>query len=733
MARNATSRSRISRVSLDSLPPPAYTASGEMIPAPHSPLDEHVLGVLPGRSSPALDTHDISTELPSPTGIHGLTQAQQPFSPSRGTAEIEPKRPGNYTAFPISRSSTGSSQGSSQGSTCINSWVSDQAEATRRLSARRQSVWMEPPSSQATQALQSLTIPEGEAVDTVRGLREDGSLSFDSNLTPMLSQLGNYHISSSPASNPSVVASGSSSARTRTSPFSQTRSMSSIHSFSSPPAPLKTPDETTLTRISQNTSGSLLTPLILPAAALEPHQQPDEPPERLAAPAPPTSFGTSQEEWHAETRTIISDRGSASAGISVYSENSHPSTAFPQPRDPDTAIGPRSSLYALAGFCAGATQFKVSAHTEGVRKVAGHVAGVSTATARCSSCSYGHAFTELELDVRGKSPRATFPRSNGVLFRIRLLYKSHLVSQRPSEAFYGCIFCAQLGSVVHEGDATVFRSSDDLFRHLARHPQPLPDIPGVKVLYGKNILTTDPSVNDFDLWLAEDPKPLPEVPLAIDLARLPVATATKNHVQRYGEKKLTRPEGKTADQLLPFFMGARIVGIEFPVAFAGKWCTGFHDGEWGYFPSKLVELEKPRPGRLDAPPLQFQGGGGGSNVTVVTRFKWDASAAGTSEKGWLSFDKGEKITNVGWPVLWEGVGGGRDAWCWSGTNAKGRFGVFPRSHVDEATLRDDARPFTAAAGRGGGGAKSKSLFRIKRLGSIDSSRNSNSGGVVEIN
>lgn len=713
---------------MDSFPPPAYAASGELLSTPRTPRDGHVPRPSPSKASPSFDINDAAGDLPSPARSNTA-------NPETALASF------NYTAFPITRSSTSSSQGSSsQGSSSIriNAWVSDQAEASSRLSAHRQSARMEqqhPPS--VAEALQSLTIPEGKAVDMVRA-QKHGSINFDSVLTPMLAQLSNFHINPSTASSPSVDTYGSSPDRTKMAPLSQTTSMSSLHGQQSP---LKTPVDTIPTRMTHSASGLTLVPLSLPAAALEPHEPPAELHRNFSVPILSTRLSIPREEWQAETRTIVSDHGSTSAGFSIYSGTSHPSTAFPQPREPDTAIGPRSSLYALAGFCAGATQFKVSSHLEGVRKVAGHVAGISTATARCSSCSYGHAFTELELDVSEKSPRATFPRPDGVLFRIRLLYKSHLVSQRPSEAFYGCIFCAQLGNVVYEGDATVFRSADDLFRHLARHPQPLPDISGVTVLYGKDILMTDPSVNDFDLWLGEERKPLPEVPFAIDLAKLPIATATKNHVQRYAEKKLARPEGKSADQLLQFFVGARIIGVEFPAAFGGKWCTGFHDGEWGYFPIKLVELEKPRPGRLDAPPMQFQGGGGGSNVTAVTRFKWDASAAGTSGKGWLSFDKGERITNVGWPVLWEGVGGGREAWCWSGTNAKGRFGVFPRSHIDEATLRDDARPFTAARAPGPGtgwrkeglgAGKAKSLFRIKRRGSLDSSRSGNSGGVVEI-
>lgn len=296
-----------------------------------------------------------------------------------------------------------------------------------------------------------------------------------------------------------------------------------------------------------------------------------------------------------------------------------------------------------------------------------------------------------------------------------------------------------MGAVTREGDATVFRSSDDLLRHLAQHPQPLPEVSGITVLYGKEVLASDPRVHDFDLWLTEDPAPSPTLP--VDLSMLPVATATRSHVQRYAEKKLPRPEGKRNAELLQFFVGARIIGVEFPAAWAGKWATGWHDGEWGYFPAKNIELEMPKPGRLDAPPMQFQGVSAVS-VSVVTRWKFDpaASIRDAVEKGWVGFDKGERITNVGWPVVVEGVGGGgREAWCWSGTNSKGKFGVFPRSHVDEGTLRDDMRPGTATGTGGGntgrrkkesGGKGGKSLFGVRRRASVSSTRSG--GGITEI-
>ncbi|KAH8769225.1 hypothetical protein F5883DRAFT_418099 [Diaporthe sp. PMI_573] len=448
---------------------------------------------------------------------------------------------------------------------------------------------------------------------------------------------------------------------------------------------------------------------------------PNSPETRLPEAAVARTPASASEEWATRTVLSISDR----ASTANFSSSSQP----PQPREPDTAIGQRSSLYLLKGFCTGAQQFRSSGHEDGVRRVAGHVAGQSTATARCASCSYGHAWSELDLDVRDRLPRATFPREGGLLFRIRLLYKSHLGAPRPSEAFYGCLFCAQAGRVVREGDSTVFRGADELLRHVASHPQPLPEVPGLTVLYGKEVLATDPRVNDFDLWLTEPPQHggvPPEV--EAEVVKLPVATAVKGHVQRYGEKKLPRPDGKGPDSLLQFFEGSRVIGVEFPGKYAGKWCTGWHDGIWGYFPAKNIELEKPMPGRLDAPPLLH--GIGGSGVAVVAKWKWDPGAA--AKEGWLGFDKGEKLTNVGWPA-----DAGREAWCWSGSTSKGKFGVFPRSHTDESSLRDDANPQAPGVGGGkskrkeGGGRSGGKLFGVRRRHSTTSSMSGGSG-VIEI-
>ncbi|KKY36569.1 putative sh3 domain containing protein [Diaporthe ampelina] len=562
-------------------------------------------------------------------------------------------------------------------------WVSDQAgNSNPRYHGHRAPSRYEPHSLQAIDNLQQTTIPEDQAVTASMPSRRAGHsfINFDTPLTPIISELGRFGVDSPPGdSSPSAGPNSPGTSRSAT--LSHATSMSSVQTD---PAHIKPGNggRTPVTPGDNAQPKASFSPIALPPAAIEGPESHGRLPDAATA----ATQASTSEDWATRTVLSISDPAST-ANFSSGSQ--------PHPRGADCAIGPRSSLYLLRGFCAGAQQFRSSGHEDGVRRVAGHVAGQSTATARCASCSYGHAWSELDLDVRDRLPRATFPREGGLLFRIRILYKSHLGAPRPSEAFYGCLFCAHVGRVVREGDATVFRGADDLFRHLTSHPQPLPEVQGLTVLYGKEVLATDPRVNDFDLWLTEPPQPGGIPPEAeAGVARLPVATAVKGHVQRYGEKKLPKPDGKSSESLVQFFEGSRIIGVEYPAKYGGKWCTGWHDGIWGYFPSKCIELEKPKPGRLDAPPLLQ--GIGGSGVVAVSKWKWDPGAA--AKEGWLGFDKGEKLTNVGWPADM-----GKEAWCWSGSTSKGKFGVFPKSHIDESSLRDD----TSSPAPGSGGGKSK--------------------------
>lgn len=219
----------------------------------------------------------------------------------------------------------------------------------------------------------------------------------------------------------------------------------------------------------------------------------------------------------------------------------------------------------------------------------------------------------------------------GVLYRLRFLYKSHLISSSAFTGHFGCLFCAQKGQTIYADDATVFATQDQLFKHLSRHPQPLPDIPGVVVLYGE-VPNDDPNVEDYDLHFP-NPAIASLLPDAASLKKLPSAIAVKSHIKRYGRDPVD-PNG-SSEQVQKFLEGARIVGIEYPEKWKGKWCTGWHDGQWGSFLAKLVVLE---------PPAQRPGGSTSTGgMFVTTRWKWDTK---DTTAGWLPFDKDETLSNV---------------------------------------------------------------------------------------
>ncbi|GJC97667.1 SH3 domain-containing protein [Colletotrichum higginsianum] len=220
----------------------------------------------------------------------------------------------------------------------------------------------------------------------------------------------------------------------------------------------------------------------------------------------------------------------------------------------------------------------------------------------------------------------------GLLYRMRFLIKSHIPARTTSEIRYACLFCIRSGHTVHEGDATVFPSADQLLKHLARHPQPLPAVPGVTVLYGQ-VDKDHHQIEDYDIHFPSPPAPSP-FPKIDTFAQFPVATASKSHVQRWGET-LARPDDST--DVLKFFVGAKIVGVEFPEKWGGKWCVGWHDGVRGAFPAKHVEIEGPKQNEIS-----FQAT---SAVSLTTRWKWDPPDS--SRTGWLTFNKGETIKNVG--------------------------------------------------------------------------------------
>ncbi|KAK1764258.1 hypothetical protein QBC33DRAFT_497839 [Phialemonium atrogriseum] len=350
-------------------------------------------------------------------------------------------------------------------------------------------------------------------------------------------------------------------------------------------------------------------------------------------------------------------------------------------REAACAIGPKSSFHQLKGFCDGAVGFRLNGHAQGVKKASAY--GEPVTVGRCSDCEYYHIFSEIAMDL-DKDSRANFMKS-GVMYRTRFLFKSHLTITDLASMRYACLFCTHAGQTVREGDATVFFSQDQLLRHLSRHPQPLAPVPGVTVLYGRVGEDDADLAEDYDLHFPDPPAPSPVPSMA--LACFPSATALKSHVRRFGEKPLVDPDGN--GDVLKFLVGARIVGVEFPERWGGKWCVGWHDGVRGAFPAKLVEIEGPRQSEIS---LQSNSG-----VSVVTRWKWDPKDNGRT--GWMVFDKGDTIRNIGWLY--------QDHWCWSGTNSKGKYGVFPRSHVNPDSIKEGGDP---------GGKKTQTSLPMKLFG-----------------
>ncbi|KAH0429786.1 SH3 domain-containing protein [Colletotrichum camelliae] len=330
-------------------------------------------------------------------------------------------------------------------------------------------------------------------------------------------------------------------------------------------------------------------------------------------------------------------------------------------KEDECLIGPKSSFHQVKGFCDGAQAFRREGYWHGLKQTMAY--GEPLPIGRCLNCEYYQVYNELSLDKEGDS-RANFLKF-GLLYRMRFLIKSHISARTTSEIRYACLFCTHNGHTIHEGDATVFLSADQLLKHLARHPQPLPEVPGVTVLYGK-IDGDHPQIEDYDVHFPSPPAPS-LFPDMNSLFQLPTATALKNHVQRWGEV-LTDPDGNT--DVLKFMVGAKIVGIEFPDKWGGKWCTGWHDGTRGPFPAKHVELEGPKQNEIS---LQSTG-----VVSLTTRWKWDPPDS--ARTGWLIFGENETIKNVGWLY--------QDHWCWSGTNSKGKFGIFPRSHINPHSLKE---------------------------------------------
>lgn len=237
----------------------------------------------------------------------------------------------------------------------------------------------------------------------------------------------------------------------------------------------------------------------------------------------------------------------------------------------------------------------------------------------------------------------------------------------PTNIPIKCIFCIEEQRTVEDHDATVFFSVTSLFRHLARHPRPLPQVTGITTVYG----IQPPSVLDFDIqFTIHEPKLstycMSEI--ASKVTSRPSAHAVITHHPKPTSKTFRDPDGQPT---MHFADGAKIVGISFPERWGGNWYVGYHDGERGSFPANSVSFIPPPRDDVKLNPQ--------SSLQAVAKWDWKPK---DKDEGWLKFSKGERIYNIGYS--WQ------DQWCWSGCNSKRKWGIFPSLFVEDLMNTDSS-------------------------------------------
>lgn len=336
-----------------------------------------------------------------------------------------------------------------------------------------------------------------------------------------------------------------------------------------------------------------------------------------------------------------------------------------------------TSFYQYRGFCEGAATLLRGRSGEDwykiVKRPSGHYS--ATVSAKCVKCAYEVGFNDLQRDkiLDRESPFVSphflhtdskvvtgIYMNSGIRWRQRFVTKSHVRASSTDAGVYACVFCVEEHKTVEDHDATVFFSVQQLFRHLAKHSQPLPSVPGVTVIYGVQPLT----VLDFDIHFTT---PIPKVPeFSMSEIQQKVATRPSGHASATHHPKSSSSNSRdpAGDPVLHFAIGARIVGITFPERFKGEWCSGYHDGERGSFPANTIILEQPPAEDYMMNPKS----------TLVATAKWDFKPKDAKDMRWLKFSKGDKIMCIGYSFV--------DQWCWSGQDKKGRWGIFPRAFVE---------------------------------------------------
>lgn len=227
---------------------------------------------------------------------------------------------------------------------------------------------------------------------------------------------------------------------------------------------------------------------------------------------------------------------------------------------------------------------------------------------------------------------------------------------------YACVFCIHTSQTLDQSDSTVFTSTAALFAHLARHPRPLPDVPGIAVVDQTEV--PPHLVNDYDLLFNSPPEPHPVRERAAEIAHMPTGHAKESARRLFGQRLL--PDRTPALELI---QGAKITGLQWPARYGGEWAFGWHDGVFASIPVEIL--------KLDRPPFSLIKRNNSSRVRAKARWKFSVKE---KNEDWLKFDKDEVITNISWSYA--------EYWCWSGTNAKGKWGVFPQAFLDPNSLQE---------------------------------------------
>jgi len=357
-----------------------------------------------------------------------------------------------------------------------------------------------------------------------------------------------------------------------------------------------------------------------------------------------------------------------------------------------------SSFYKMGGFCEGAKMLlKGEVSYKQMKRPAGNFSSI--VTAKCLKCNFEASWNAIEQDLKldrtfsisithnavKTNPLIQFVAagkgiyiSSKIRYRQRFLSKCHVKTSSHEDPLFACIFCIEERRTIEPHDATIFFSSAALFRHLAKHPQPLPQIATLDVLYGDQPI----DIVDFDIHFTVGETKTTKftmAEIAAEVSSKPSAYAIVSNHYKSGHPKARDPNG---NPILHFAAGARIVGVSFPEQFNGQWCMGFHDGDRGAFPASSITLDLP--GREDV--LM------NAKSTLVAWAKWDFKPKDMKEGGWISFKKGDRISCVGYAF--------QDQWCWSGQTSKGKWGLFPSAFMDELRVDDGSNAAPVSRGLG---------------------------------